>query len=119
MTVNLLTIWALSYLAHLAAYFGLGLLLIAINRRHPERRLQKDLRGEARARVEIRQSVISLVVTSFCTAFGIFAQVNGLTLWPAATPSMFGYSARRSGVNQSAMRCVTVAEQFTVETIPM
>ena len=37
----------------------------------------------------------------------------------AATPSMLGNSASRSGVNHSAMRCDTVAEQFTVETIPM
>ena len=37
----------------------------------------------------------------------------------AATPSIFGNSARRSGVNQSAMRCTTVAEQFTVDTMPM
>ena len=37
----------------------------------------------------------------------------------AATPSMLGNSANRSGVNQSAMRCETVAEQFTVDTMPM
>jgi sterol desaturase/sphingolipid hydroxylase (fatty acid hydroxylase superfamily) len=89
MILSLLTIWALSYLAHLAAYFGLGLLLVAINRSHPERRLQKHERGETRARVEIRQSMISLSVTSFWVAFGIFAQVDGLTLWAATTPSFW------------------------------
>jgi hypothetical protein len=37
---------------------------------------------------------------------------------PMAMPWMFGYSARRLGVNRSAIVCTTVAEQFTVERMP-
>lgn len=78
-----LMLWAASYAAHLALYFGQGAALTAINRRHPDRRIQKDRRGEKRARVEILQSVKSLTVTSGCVAGGIFVQLQGWTLWPA------------------------------------
>ena len=37
----------------------------------------------------------------------------------ATTPSTFGNSARRSRVNWSAMPRATVAEQFTVDRMPM
>ena len=37
----------------------------------------------------------------------------------ATTPSTFGYSASRSGVNHSAILWTTVAEQFTVDRMPM
>ncbi|RMF41229.1 MAG: fatty acid hydroxylase family protein [Alphaproteobacteria bacterium] len=77
-----LGIWAASYAAHLALYFGQGVILTAINRRHPERRIQPKRRGEDRARVEILASVKSLVVTSGCLAGGIFLPMQGITLWP-------------------------------------
>jgi len=79
---ELLTIWAVVYGVTVAGYFGLGLALEALNRRHPERRIQQGRRGEARARVEIVQSLKSLTVTCFCLAFGLWAQGMGWTLWP-------------------------------------
>ncbi|GIX14839.1 MAG: desaturase [Paracoccaceae bacterium] len=79
---DLLLIWAASYAAHLALYFGQGAVMTAINRRHPERRIQKSRQGEKRARVEILQSVRSLVVTSGCLAGGLWLQARGVTLWP-------------------------------------
>ncbi len=73
--------WAASYALHLAFYFGQGGLMIAINNRHPERRIQPRRRGEKRARVEIIASLKSLVVTSGCVAGGVFLAWNGWTLW--------------------------------------
>lgn len=61
-------------------YFATGWVLVAIQNRHPERRIQKNRRGEKRMRMEIRQSVLSLTVTAFCMAFGIFSHVKGWTL---------------------------------------
>jgi sterol desaturase/sphingolipid hydroxylase (fatty acid hydroxylase superfamily) len=78
-----LVFWAVSYGAHLALYFGQGAILVAINRRHPGRRIQKSRRGEERARAEMIASVRSLVITSGCVAGGVFAQTAGLTLWRA------------------------------------
>lgn len=80
--LDLLWIWAAVYAATVAAYFGLGLALTALNARNPARRLQPKRRGEDRARIEILQSLKSLTVTCFCLAGGLWAQRQGLTLWP-------------------------------------
>lgn len=87
----LLGLWAASYAAHLALYFGQGVLMVALNRRRPERRIQPARRGEERAREEILQSVKSLTVTSGCVAGGIWAQLAGVTLWPAGAPGPLGF----------------------------
>ncbi|MEM1383616.1 MAG: sterol desaturase family protein [Pseudomonadota bacterium] len=81
--LDFLLIYAACYGATLALYFGQGWLMEWLNARNPERRLQPKRDGMARARVEIIQSVKSLLVTCFCLAGGIFAQLQGWTLWPA------------------------------------
>lgn len=79
---ELAAIWALVYATTVAGYFALGHALDALNRRHPERRIQPARRGEDRRAVEVRQSLKSLVVTCGCLAGGLWAQRQGLTLWP-------------------------------------
>ncbi|MEM0944970.1 MAG: sterol desaturase family protein, partial [Pseudomonadota bacterium] len=77
-------LFALIYGGHLIAYFGLGLALVWWNNRHPERRIQKDRRGEERAALEIRRSLVSLVPISALMAGGIWAQLNGWSLFAPA-----------------------------------
>ena len=74
-------LWALVYAATVALYFAQGWLMIRINARHPERRIQPRRRGEDRARIEIIQSLKSLVVTCGCVAGGLWLQWMGWTLW--------------------------------------
>lgn len=77
----LLWLWAAVYAVTVALYFGQGWLLLRINASRPERRIQKHRRGEDRARVEIVQSLKSLVVTCGCLAGGLWLQWMGWTLW--------------------------------------
>jgi lathosterol oxidase len=76
------------YVGTLALYFAQGGLLVWFNRRHPDRRIQPDRRGEDRARVEIVQSVKSLFATCLCLAAGLFAQWKG---WVLFAPLEFGW----------------------------
>lgn len=71
---------AAAYGTNVTLYFATGLVLDAIQSRYPERRIQKRRRGEIRKWREIRQSLLSLTVTSGCIAAGVFASVKGWTL---------------------------------------
>ena len=81
-----LTLWAAVYGAHLVVYFALGGLLAWGNRYFPERRIPaisgRERRPRRSAAEEIKQSVKSLVATSFCFAGGLFAQSQGWTQTP-------------------------------------
>jgi Delta7-sterol 5-desaturase len=89
---DLAVLWLVVYAVTVVGYLGLGLALDALNRRNPGRRIQPARRGEERARIEIVQSLKSLVVTCFCLAAGLWAQARGwglfppfdLTVWSAA-----------------------------------
>lgn len=80
------------YAGHLGAYFGLGHALEALNRCHPERRIQQGRCGEDRARVEIATSLKALIPISLLMAGGIWGPLNGyglfeplrLTFWQGA-----------------------------------
>ena len=72
--------YAAVYVVNVFLYFATGWVLVQIQNRHPERRIQQHRRGEKRMWREIRQSVLSLTVTAFCLAFGLFAQAEGWTL---------------------------------------
>lgn len=74
-------IFAVAYALNLAAYFGFGRALLWWNARHPERRLQPDRDGLARARAEMMESVRSIAVTAACLALALTLQIHGLTLW--------------------------------------
>ncbi len=76
-----LPLYGLVYAVNVALYFVTGWTLVAIQNRHPERRIQPNRRGEKRKAREIRQSVVSLLVTDFCLAAGIYAQMQGWTLF--------------------------------------
>lgn len=71
--------YAAVYAANVFLYFATGWVLVKIQNRHPERRIQQNRRGEKRMRQEIRQSLLSLTVTDFCLAMGLFAQWKGWT----------------------------------------
>jgi sterol desaturase/sphingolipid hydroxylase (fatty acid hydroxylase superfamily) len=76
-----LGIYSVCYFGTLVLYFVQGGIIVWINRRHQGRRIQPDRRGEDRARIEIIQSVKSLLATCFCLAAGLFAQWKGWTLF--------------------------------------
>lgn len=78
---DVVVIFATVYVVHLGAYFGLGGILSAVNRRHPDRRLQPARRGETRATAEIRASLIALLPISSLMAIGLAAQAHGLGLF--------------------------------------
>ncbi len=79
-----------------------GLLFEILNRRHPERKIQKG-RNNPRKWRELRQAPISILTLSTCFAFGLFAQFQGWALSPFALnwwsapllliASMIGYDA--------------------------
>ncbi|WP_321502965.1 sterol desaturase family protein [Breoghania sp.] len=75
--------WAAVYAINLFLYFATGWVLVAIQNHFPERRIQPNRRGEKRMKKEIRQSVISLLVTTGCMAGGLYLQYRGLTLFAA------------------------------------
>lgn len=78
---HLAIIWLAAFAANLALYFAGGWAIIRLNARHPERRIQKPRDGMKRARAEIRESVASIAVTSFCFALAIALTLFGFTLW--------------------------------------
>jgi lathosterol oxidase len=77
--VDYLTVFALIYLAMVAVYFTTGFTVLAINARHPERRIQKHRDGLKRQREEIRESMKALATSSALMSAGYFAQVQGWT----------------------------------------
>lgn len=77
--LEFLPFYAGAYGINVALYFATGIVLVAIQSRHPERRIQQNRRGEKRMWTEIRQSVLSLTVTAGCLAGGVFASVKGWT----------------------------------------
>ena len=77
---------AVIYAATVAAYFGLGLLLDRVNARNPGRRIQPGQAADPRRRAaEMRQSLVSILVTSLSLAAGLYAQAQGWTLFAPAT----------------------------------
>lgn len=78
--LDYLIVFGCIYAAMLAVYFATGLILIAINNRHPDRRIQKNRDGMKRVRVEILASLKALATSSVLLSAGYFAQMNGWTL---------------------------------------
>ncbi|WP_417682372.1 sterol desaturase family protein [Roseibium sp.] len=77
--LDFLPFWAVAYGVNVFLYFATGWVLVKIQNRHPERRIQAHRRGEKRRGKEIRQSVWSLTATSGCLAGGVFLSVRGYT----------------------------------------
>ncbi len=77
--LDFLLFYAAAYGINVFLYFATNLALVALQSRHPERRIQQGRRGETRMWREIRQSLLSLTVTAGCIAAGVFASVKGLT----------------------------------------
>ncbi|WP_075214266.1 sterol desaturase family protein [Mongoliimonas terrestris] len=73
------------YAVNVAGYFLVCGAIDHVNRRNPERRIQKNRRGDKRIREEIRHSLKSIAVTAASLSIGIFAVSKGWTLfqvWP-------------------------------------
>ncbi|WP_428699459.1 sterol desaturase family protein [Stappia sp.] len=85
-----LAVWAASYIALVILYFGLGAALVAVNRRHPERRIQQRRRSD-RVRAEIRQSLVALVSVAGYVAGGLCLQANGYGLFPSADLTLLSF----------------------------
>ena len=88
--ISFLLIYGAVYVVTVVLYLGGGVVIDWINQGHPENRIQSR-RGDDRRKMEIRQSLRSLFATSFCLAFGLFAQQQGWTpvpwaleFWPSA-----------------------------------
>ncbi|MBO0344801.1 sterol desaturase family protein [Roseibium sp. CAU 1637] len=78
--LEFLPIYAICYGVNVFLYFATGWVLVQIQNRHPDRRIQPKRRGEKRMWKEIRQSVYSLTVTAGCLAGGVFLSLKGWTL---------------------------------------
>ncbi|PTW61543.1 sterol desaturase/sphingolipid hydroxylase (fatty acid hydroxylase superfamily) [Breoghania corrubedonensis] len=73
-------LWAAAYAGLVALYLFMGLALVALNRRHPERRIQPE-REPSGAAGQIRQSLIALVSIAGYLAGGLSLQANGYALF--------------------------------------
>ena len=80
---DVLILWAAAYVGLLALYFALGWALSALNRRHPERRIQSRPAPDQVA-AEIRQSLKALAEIAALLAVGLAAQAYGWTMAPLA-----------------------------------
>lgn len=80
--MGLVGLLAVIYGATVALYFTLGYGITWLNRRNPERRIQKNRRGDKRKAVEIRFSMASILVTSLSVSIGLFLQHKGWALTP-------------------------------------
>lgn len=68
------------YGASLVVLFATGLTMTALNRRHPDRKIQKRQPTHDALR-DIRSSMMQLMITSCCLAIGLYAQMRGWTLF--------------------------------------
>jgi len=69
------------YAASLVILFATGLFMMALNNRHPERRIQQR-EASHRAVDDIKSSMVQLLFTSGCLSIGLFAQFKGWTIAP-------------------------------------
>lgn len=74
-------LWAAAFAANLALYAAGGWAISALAARAPDRRIQAGRDGMKRARIEIRESVVSIAATAGCLALALTLQRAGLTLW--------------------------------------
>jgi lathosterol oxidase len=81
-----LALWAIAYIVLAIVYFAVGLFIIAMNRRFPDRRIpamsERDNRIKMPARDEIRSSLLALIATAFCISGGLYMQHLGWTQAP-------------------------------------
>ncbi|MFD1696906.1 sterol desaturase family protein [Roseibium aestuarii] len=81
LVTEFLLVFAAIYGASLGVYFATGLVMNALNARHPERRIQKGRDGMSRARVEILASLKALGTSAALLSAGFFAQTQGWVLF--------------------------------------
>ena len=82
---------AVLYLIHIFLYLGMGYALTELNKRHPERKVQKRQTKVPAAR-EIRQGFISLAGSSICLTLALLVQHQGWSMDPVEVilPSVSG-----------------------------
>lgn len=83
LVAEFLALFLVAYALNLAAYFAICSAIDYVNRRNPERRIQKKRRGEKRIPEEIRHSIKSIAVTALSLSIGLFASFKGWTIFPA------------------------------------
>jgi len=78
--VEFALLFVMLYIASLTVLFVTGTVVLRLNERHPERKIQKR-KATNREMDDIKSSVKQLVVTSLCLATGLYAQNNGWTFF--------------------------------------
>ncbi|GAA0772004.1 fatty acid hydroxylase family protein [Roseibium denhamense] len=79
-------IWAFAalfcmlYAVSITVLFATGLTMTALNKRHPDRKIQKRAPTHDALR-DIKSSMVQLSITSTCLAIGLYAQMRGWTLF--------------------------------------
>jgi len=80
--IDYLGLFALIYAVMVVVYFATGVTVTAINRRHPDRRIQKHRSGDKRMWMEIRSSMSALFTSSILLSAGYFSQLQGWAMAP-------------------------------------
>jgi sterol desaturase/sphingolipid hydroxylase (fatty acid hydroxylase superfamily) len=75
-------LFGLVYAATLGVMLITGFAVMAVNRRHPERRIQKNRQTARKPIEEIASSLTPLAVTSLCLTVGLFSQSKGWAMAP-------------------------------------
>ena len=103
--------WAVAYVIGATIMFVVCFGVLAVNRRFPERKIQKRPQTHS-ARKDILSSLRQIAVTAFCLAFGLFAQWKGWTIAPVPRYGAMRCVERHdflclvaSEVRRGAMRC--------------
>lgn len=73
--------WLACYAASAGVMFVVGFALIELNKRHPERKIQKRPQTHS-ARKDILSSLRQQMVTATCLSIGLFSQWKGWTIAP-------------------------------------
>lgn len=89
--LQFLYILSIIYAISLGVYFITGLVIMAINKRFPQRRIQKKRDGMKRARTEIKASIKALGVSSVLLSAGYFAQTQGWVLFEPVSLSWWSF----------------------------
>lgn len=79
--IHLAVLWAIVWIVSVALYFVGGWSISAYANRQPERRIQARREASVPRSDEIRESLRSLVITSFCMALAVTLTLFGWTLW--------------------------------------
>ncbi len=81
MALEFAAFWAVTYFASVTIMISVSLVLVEINKRHPERKIQARPQTHS-TRKDLISSLKQNMVTAFCLTIGIFSQWKGWTVTP-------------------------------------